>query len=272
MTVSAMRKKIEAAFQTMPGIECTFDSEKSSLRIQWAETKKGVDLALSPVLAKWERRQDAAFDEVVFHIKETLNAMNEIQTLQGKEKHVFPVIRATSFPSETKDGVALVSKPHTAETRIYYALDLGNSYRLIDVPLLKEEGWSEGQLHEMALFNIRSLDTTLKEETVAGNRFSFLNTKDGYDAGRILNESFLEHYASTCAGVMAVAVPHQDVLILADINNDQGYDILGQMGMSFFADGYIPITALPFIYENKELEPIFILAKKRPIQERNEEK
>ena len=32
---------------------------------------------------------------------------------------------------------------------------------------------------------------------------------------------------------MAVAVPHQDVLIIADIRNDTGYDILAQITMGF---------------------------------------
>jgi len=62
---------------------------------------------------------------------------------------------------------------------------------------------------------------------------------------------------------MAIAVPHQDVLILADIQNETGYDILAQMTMSFFASGRVPITALSFLYENGELEPIFILGKNR---------
>ena len=62
---------------------------------------------------------------------------------------------------------------------------------------------------------------------------------------------------------MAVAVPHQDVLIIGDIENDTGYDIIAQMTMSFFASGRVPITALSFLYEDGELEPIFILGKNK---------
>jgi len=64
-------------------------------------------------------------------------------------------------------------------------------------------------------------------------------------------------------GTMVLAVPHQDVLIMADIRNDRGYDVMAQMAMSFFANGRVPITALSFIYENGELEPIFILGKNK---------
>ena len=64
-------------------------------------------------------------------------------------------------------------------------------------------------------------------------------------------------------GDMAIAVPHQDVLIIADIRNNTGYDVLAQMTMSFFASGRVPITALSFLYEDGELEPIFILGKNK---------
>jgi len=40
------------------------------------------------------------------------------------------------------------------------------------------------------------------------------------------------------------------------------------MTMSFFANGRVPITALSFIYENQELEPIFILGKNRPVNKK----
>ena len=45
-----------------------------------------------------------------------------------------------------------------AETAIYYALDLGDTYRLIDENLLQEAGWDQKQLREIAKFNLCSLD------------------------------------------------------------------------------------------------------------------
>jgi uncharacterized protein YtpQ (UPF0354 family) len=35
------------------------------------------------------------------------------------------------------------------------------------------------------------------------------------------------------------------------------------MAMSFFANGHVPITALSFLYEDGELEPIFIMGKNK---------
>ncbi|WP_078550504.1 DUF1444 domain-containing protein [Litchfieldia alkalitelluris] len=242
----------------------SFDREKDTLRIEDKTTNKGMTVSLPGIIAKWNVEKDAAVDEIVYYIEESLTVMNADLELSGKEKQIFPVIRSTSFPTQSNEGIELIFDEHTAETRVYYALDLGTTYRLIDQKILEKEQWNIDRIKEIARFNIRSLDCHLKEDQVAGNTFYFLNSNDGYDASRILNESFLQKMSQSIQGVMAVAVPHQDVLILVDVQNDTGYDILAQMTMSFFASGRVPITALSFIYENQKLEPIFILGKNKP--------
>lgn len=240
-----------------------YDHHNQQLRIEDKETGKGITISLPALVSKWEEKKEQAIEEVVYHVEEALMAMVGAQKLTGKEKNIFPVMRSASFPTETNDGKKLIYDEHTAETRVYYALDLGASYRLIDYPFIEEEGWQEERIKEVARFNIRSLDVTIKKDEVADNVFYFLNTNDGYDASRILNDAFLEKMAAKVTGTMTVAIPHQDVLIVGDIQNDNGYDILGQMTMHFFSEGRVPITALPFLYENKELEPIFVLAQNK---------
>ena len=61
--------------------------------------------------------------------------------MEGKEKSIFPVIRSTSFPTEAEEDNPFLYDEHTAETRIFYALDLGNTYRLIDEKMLQREQW-----------------------------------------------------------------------------------------------------------------------------------
>lgn len=242
----------------------SYNRDKDTFRVEWKATKKGMSITLPNVVAKYNERGEEAVDELVDHITEALRIMNEEPQLTGMEKNIFPVIRATSFPTETKAGGKLVTKEHTAETRIYYALDLGKSYQLIDQRLLEQEGFTLERLNEIATFNLRSLKIDAKKDRVADNDFYFVAHQDGYDASRILNEAYLEEMKANAKGELAVAVPHQDVLILADIQNKTGYDILAQMTMKFFAEGRIPITSLSFIYEDKKLEPVFILAKNRP--------
>jgi len=262
MTNIKMKKKLEERLKN-PAYRTSYNHDNDVFRIEWKESKQGMSIRLPQLVAKYNERGDAAIDELVSHVQEALKIMNEEHQLTGMEKHIYPVIRSTSFPIEKKDGTVLLTEEHTAETRIFYALDLGNSYRLIDEAFLQTENWTAERVHENALFNMRSLSTNYKVDTVQGNDYYFIATQDGYDASRILNDSFLEEMYGKVTGDLAVAVPHQDVLILADIQNDTGYDILAQMTMQFFADGRIPITSLPFIYEDKKLEPIFILAKNK---------
>src|SRR5690625_158622 len=263
MTSIKLKQILEKRLDS-PDYRTSYNRDKDQFRIEWKESKKGINVKLPNVIAKYNERGEEAIDELVDHLSEALSIMNEEHQLSGMENKIFPVMRATSFPTKTNAGKKLITKDHTAETRIFYALDLGKSYRLIDEEIVDKEGWTEERIHENALFNLRSLKMDYKQDQVQDNDFYFIATQDGYDASRILNEAFLEEMKGKTTGDLAVAVPHQDVLILADIRNDTGYDILAQMTMKFFAEGQIPITSLPFIYENKVLEPIFILARNKP--------
>ncbi|WP_110927373.1 DUF1444 domain-containing protein [Bacillus massiliglaciei] len=240
-----------------------FDSKQDTLRIENVKTAKGITVALPPVIANYENVKDKAIDEIVYYVEEALNVMGEEHSMEGKEKSIFPVIRSTSFPSESEEGNPFLTDEHTAETRVYYALDLGSTYRLIDQKMIARESWNPDRIREIAKFNVRSLSTELKSDTVAGNTFYFLNTNDGYDASRILNDSWLRELEAEMNGTMTIALPHQDVIIIGDIQNETGYDVLAQMAMSFFASGHVPITALSFLYDEGSLEPIFILGKNK---------
>ena len=242
MDSNQMRRELEKRL-AHPNRAFEYDRKNEQLRIEHNQTGKGMTVSISGVVANWHEQKDKAIDEIVYYVEEGLQAMESDSELSGKEKKIYPVIRSTSFPLKTKEEIPFIVDEHTAETRIYYALDLGNTYRLIDEQLLMKEQWNENVVKEMALFNVRSLSTEMKKDEVAGNSFYFLN--------------------KNMNGTMAVAVPHQDVLIIADIKNDTGYDILAQMTMSFFASGHVPITALSFLYEDGGLEPIFILGKNK---------
>lgn len=196
--------------------------------------------------------------------KSSLDQVREVTNLKGQDQKIYPVIRSTSFPTELNKGLKLVYDEHTAETRIYYALDLEHKYTLVDEDLLKESGWTKQELKEKALFNLRSLENNWKEDVVAGNYFYFISPTDGYGASRILNQSLIQEFAKKAEGDFCLATPHQDVLVLADLRNSTGYDILGQMALQFYTNGKMPITPLPFDLKIGKLEPIFILAKTKP--------
>ncbi|MDN7240202.1 DUF1444 family protein [Planococcus sp. N028] len=249
-------------------LEWRFDREKDMVHINHTTLKKGMSISLPQVINRYQAKGDAAIQEIVYTITETFDAMEkEAKGELKSSEHIFPVIRSTSFPVESNEGHKFVTSEHTAETRVYFALDAGTTYRLIDENMLNSLSLTEEQIKEIAKFQVKKLTTKVKEDHVAGNVFYFLNENDGYDASRILNETFLKDMKSKITGDMTVSVPHQDVLIIGDIRNETGYDVLAQMAMHFFTNGKVPITSLSFIYDKDELEPIFIMAKNRPDKE-----
>ena len=251
--------------------EFKFDKEKDTLRLNHKSLNRGMNISLPEIISKFQTMKEKAIDEVVYTIEQTFSAMEKEQNEGFQDLSiVYPVIRSTSFPLKSNEGSPFLTTDHTAETRIYYALDLGTTYRLIDESMLETLKASASQIREAARFSIRKLPTNTKKDEVAGNIFYFLNENDGYDASRILNESFLKDMEAKVEGDMTLSVPHQDVLIIGDIRNEVGYDVLAQMTMHFFSVGAVPITSLSFVYEKGELEPIFILAKNRVEKEQDE--
>ena len=257
--VAELKKKLGEAHYTF-----TFDEKHDKLRLDHKTIGRGMDISLAEILSKYETKKQAAIDEVIYTIEQTFQAMTREQE-QGFDglASVYPVIRSTSFPQKSNEGHAFVTTDHTAETRIFYALDLGTTYRLIDESMLQKLNVTVEQVREAARFSVKKLPTSVKRDEVSGNIYYFLNQNDGYDASRILNEGFLKEMESQIEGEMTVSVPHQDVLIIGDIRNELGYDVLAQMTMHFFTVGAVPITSLSFVYEDGHFEPIFILAKNK---------
>lgn len=243
-----------------------FDHKKETVRIEQAANGKGVTLSLAELQRRVQEDGSEALEQTLIAIDRGIEAMAVSPHLKGKEDRIFPVIRSASFPNHTHDGRLLIYREHTAETKIFYALDLGNACRLIDEQFLAREGLDKQTLTELAMFNLSALPTTFKKDVVRHNTFYFITMNDGFDASRILNRKLIDTMRSKAKGDLTVAVPHQDVLIFGDIVNPEGYDILAQMTMKFYTTGNLRITMLPFIFDEKgELEPIFIMANKRPM-------
>ncbi|MEX3466575.1 DUF1444 domain-containing protein [Staphylococcus capitis] len=267
MNVFQMRDKLKARLIHL-NVDFKFDREEETLRIYRTDNHKGVTIKLNAIVAKYEEQKDKIIDEIVYYVEEAIAQMGDHSLEKMENIKIMPVVRATSFDKKTKEGHSFIYSEHTAETNIYYALDLGKSYRLIDESMLKTLNMTEQQIKEVSLFNVRKLKNKYSTDEVKGNIFYFINSNDGYDASRILNTSFLNEVQEQCEGEMLVAVPHQDVLIIADIHNKTGYDVMAHLTMEFFTKGLVPITSLSFGYDKGHLEPIFILGKNNK-QKRN---
>ena len=169
------------------------DLKFDKVRLEHKLLKKGMDISLPEIISRYNMKKDAAIDEIVYTIDETFKAMEREQKdgFQGEIK-IYPVIRSTSFPEETSNGHRFIMKDHTVETRIYYALDLGTTYRLIDNSMLEAMELTETELMESALFRVRSLPTSMKKDEVDGNIYYFVNNNDGYDASSNIEHSIFK--------------------------------------------------------------------------------
>ena len=180
-------------------------------------------------------------------------------SLVGQEQNVFPVLRHASLIK--KNPERWVTKPHTADTFLLYALDLGEGYTLVERSLLADATWTEEQLHHHALENLQKLPFTVKTQEVAGNRIHFISPPDGYAASRILLESVIRQFdASKHGDSLGVAIPHQDVLIIADMVGDAGANLLARLTYDFASKGQVPISVLPFYWEDGELTPFLVIS------------
>lgn len=260
MNVFQMRDKLKDRL-SKPEVKFTFNREDETLRISRVDNGKGVTVKVATIVAKYKEQKENIVDEIVYYVEEAIEQMKGEGLSEVDSAQIMPVLRSPSFDKKDKDGNAFVIEEHTAETNIYYVVDLGKSYRLMDEKMLESMKLSKQQLKEMALFNVRKLDNKYTTDEVKGNIFYFINSNDGYDASRILNTTFLNEIQDQCEGEMLVAVPHQDVLIIADIRNKTGYDVMAHLTMEFFTKGLVPITSLSLGYDKGHFEPIFILGK-----------
>ena len=176
------------------------------------------------------------------------------RSLPGQEHRVYPVLRHASLIKQ--DPKRWVTRPHTADTVIMYALDQGAGYSLIEQRMLEEAGWSADQLHEWAMRNLEQLPFTVKTQEIGPNRIHFISPPDGYAASRILLAGLLDEFDQKKQGdSLGVAIPHQDVLIVADLTGKTGAQLLARLTYDFASKGQVPICVLPFFWENGELTP-----------------
>lgn len=189
----------------------------------------------------------------------TENRKDVQKSLIGQERNVYPVLRHASMVKKFPDR--FVSRPHTADTAVLYALDAGEGYLLIERAMLEQAGWSDEQLDQHAMNNLRELPYTIKTQEVAGNRIHFISPTDGYAASRILLVPLLQKMDQQKVGEqLGVAIPHQDVLIVAELVGDAGAHLLARLTYDFASKGQVPISPLPFFFEDGELTPFLVVS------------
>ena len=165
-------------------------------------------------------------------------------------------MRAKTFLKDKADSFLV--KEHTHESKIFYALDLKDSYKLIEKKSLAELNLQEEVVKKEALKNLKKLPLKYNKEEIQGNTFYFLNAKDGYDGSRILDEEVLKYFFKKIQEDFYIGLPHQETLIIADIKNKIGLQILQKIMVKFYTEALLPVTTITFKYDGEKLESFFI--------------
>lgn len=205
-------------------------------------------------------KSDKKVDEFIYYIVENLQLQKGDQ-LKGISKedlldNVYPVLRAKGFNKGNKNN--LIMFPHTNETTTYLAFDFKTGYKLLTNDILEKYNIVKETLLDAAFNNLEKLPLNYNLDEVAGNKFYFLNAKDGYDGARFLNKKVLDYFFEKIGGEYYIGLPHQDTLIIADIKNKKGLEILQKMMVHFFTEGLVPITTITFKYDGNKVESLFI--------------
>jgi len=255
---SLQKRAVELLARQLPeGWTCLADGAGLVLRREQDGWKK--QLPLEMLYTRVEQHPDQrrkALYEFVHYVAALIASQSVSRSLAGQEERVFPVIRHRS-QAETSTWL---SKPHTEETVIAYALDHGQGYSLIEKKMLTDANWTEEKLERCALENLQRLPFSVKTERVGKTAVHFISPADGYAASRILLPSLLKEMDQEKNGeVLGVAIPHQDVLIVADIPDDSGAQLLARIAFDFASKGPIPICPLPFFYEQGELTAFLVV-------------
>lgn len=205
-------------------------------------------------------KSDKLVYDFIYHITNNLKAQNNFENLNISKNiflsNCYPILRSTSFGKNNNE--TLITSKHTNETKIFYSLDLGANYRILSAEILNKFNITKEELMFNANKNLKNLPLKYNTDFVAGNTFYFLNAKDGYDGSRLLNEDILKYFYNKIGSSYYIGLPHQDTLIIADIKNKKGLEILQKMMVHFFTEGRVPITTITFKYDNKTLESLFI--------------
>ncbi|MGD8191178.1 DUF1444 family protein [Brevibacillus ginsengisoli] len=261
--VSLQRRVIELLERELSaGWECRAVQQEILLVSNATEQPMEIPISLENLYQRVEsypeQRREALYS-FVSHIVARLNGLLDDRDLKNQENHVYPVLRHISFTSNHPQN-KLVTSRHTSESVVLYAVDYEKGYRLIDQTMLEDAGWSKEQLHEYAMRNLRKLPFTVRTQVVAGNTIHFISPRDGFAASRVLMTELLDQYDREKKGkTLGVAIPHQDVLIVVDIQDESGMQLLSRLTYDFASKGDVPITPFPFFYENQSLESYIIV-------------
>jgi uncharacterized protein YtpQ (UPF0354 family) len=205
-------------------------------------------------------REGARLDDIVQRLSQILQEMNQAvasEKLPLDLTRLFPMLKSRGWLDEVMRGFTDVPawRPFiTSDVVVTLVEDMPSSLRYVKPSEVTAVGRTIDDLLDVALGNL--LERTEAQVYQVGDQDCYifvLDTKDGYDATRILVSPLMEQLAEKVNGDMVIGIPNRDCLIAFGNENPSTVEVALNMEQDALTHTY-PLTSMLFTLQAGELK------------------
>ncbi len=159
-------------------------------------------------------------DEFIEMLVEQVRGLpDQMQSQQrgAPNRDLFPQIKDAAFMRDAaKQGIRLAQRPFTTDLTVVYVADSPQSMRFLTEADVTKNGWTVDQLHEVALENLarKASQTGFMMAGEPPRLLIISQSRDSYDAARILLPDLQEQIAAHVPGRLLFGIPNRDFLVM----------------------------------------------------------
>ena len=170
---------------------------------------------------------------------------------------VMPMVKPLALLNEVYERKLpmLAYRLLAGELLVAYVIDEGDSVGYLNEGHLRMWNIGEVELHERALANLRAKAWTPYPGVLGAGKGALMifNSRDGYDAARIVLPELFAEFAARLPGTLVVGVPNRDFLIAFSDANRRVFDqIAAQVATDAQTQAHA-LTAQLFTFEDGQL-------------------
>jgi uncharacterized protein YtpQ (UPF0354 family) len=170
---------------------------------------------------------------------------------------VMPMVKPLTLLNEVRErGLPMLAyRPLAGDLLVAYVLNEGNSAGYLNERHMRTWNVTEAELHERALANLRAKAWTPYPGVLGAGKGALLilNSRDGYDAARVLLPELFAEFQARVPGTIVLGVPNRDFLI---VFSDADRRVFAQVAAQIERDARAQphsLTAQLFTYNDGQL-------------------
>jgi len=170
---------------------------------------------------------------------------------------VMPMVKPLTLLNEVYErGLPMLAyRPLVSDLLTAYVIDEGRSVGCLNERHLRTWNVTEAELHERALTNLRAKAWTPYPGVLGAGKGALLilNSRDGYDASRVLLPELFAQFQARVPGTMVIGMPNRDFLIaFSDADRRVFAQMAAQIETDVRAQAH-PLTAQLFTFNQGQL-------------------